>query len=342
MTCPDSLIVHADGTIPGTEDDEPAGCRGRDERLSDPGDVAVDASGNLYASNSGNNTITEYGPGASGDIAPFRTISGPNTGLFLNDDISLASDGTLYVGNVSPSATFPVVVFAPGAHGSATPIRNIGGMGTGLSGPSDVEVGLGGDLFVANGGFPESVEVFAAGANGPAAPLRVITGSNTGLQFPDDLATDASGKVYVTNGAVSSAVPGSVVVFAAGANNNVAPQTTLFGPTTTLVTPEGIAVAPAPVTHSPTIFQVELRNCTNLHVGYNYFPAGRAVRWNVAQNNTVVAHGQFTTLGGGKTYHFLTQPLGVTVQTFPDGHVHFHWTINNATASYTAIRDPGC
>jgi hypothetical protein len=56
----------------------------------------------------------------------------------------------------------------------------------------------------------------------------------------------------------------------------------------------------------------------------------------------VVAHGQFTTLGGGKTYHFLTQPLGVTVQPFPDGHVHFHWTINCVTASYTATRDPGC
>jgi hypothetical protein len=66
------------------------------------------------------------------------------------------------------------------------------------------------------------------------------------------------------------------------------------------------------------------------------------VRWNVAQNSTVVAQGQFTTLGGGKTYHFLTQPLGVTLQPSPDGHVHFHWTINNVPSSYTAIRDPGC
>ena len=32
-TCPGSLIVHADGTVAGcTEDDEPDGCRGRDER----------------------------------------------------------------------------------------------------------------------------------------------------------------------------------------------------------------------------------------------------------------------------------------------------------------------
>ena len=94
------------------------------------------------------------------------------------------------------------------------------------------------------------------------------------------------------------------------------------------------------------LFQVELRNCLNLHVGYNRFPNGTVVRWNVSQNKVVVSHGQFTAIGGGtygsKTYHFLTQPLGVTLQPTPDGHVHFHWTISNVDHSYTAIRDPGC
>jgi hypothetical protein len=33
VTCPDALIIHADGTIAGcTEDDEPDGCRGRVQR----------------------------------------------------------------------------------------------------------------------------------------------------------------------------------------------------------------------------------------------------------------------------------------------------------------------
>ena len=33
MTCPDSLVVHADGTVAGgTEDDERGGCRGRELR----------------------------------------------------------------------------------------------------------------------------------------------------------------------------------------------------------------------------------------------------------------------------------------------------------------------
>ena len=94
------------------------------------------------------------------------------------------------------------------------------------------------------------------------------------------------------------------------------------------------------------IFQVELRNCINLHVGYNRFPNGTVVRWNVSQNAINVSNGQFTAIGGGvygsKTYHFLTQPLGVTLAPSPDGHVHFHWVINGVNYSYTAIRKPGC
>lgn len=106
--------------------------------------------------------------------------------------------------------------------------------------------------------------------------------------------------------------------------------------------------SPAAAANAPTIFQVELRNCANLHVGYNQFPAGTVVRWNVTQSAPVVAPawfvstGQFTTLGGGKTYHFLTQPLGSGLWPNPDGHVHFHWTINNTDFSSTAIRKPGC
>ena len=36
MTCPGGLILHGDGTVAGcTEDDEPEGCRGRNERHED-------------------------------------------------------------------------------------------------------------------------------------------------------------------------------------------------------------------------------------------------------------------------------------------------------------------
>jgi hypothetical protein len=98
--------------------------------------------------------------------------------------------------------------------------------------------------------------------------------------------------------------------------------------------------------HPPNIFAVVLKSCVNLHVGYNYFPAGIVVHWRVNQTGTgTLATGSFTTLTGGRTYHFLTMPLGVTLQ--PDSrsthtHVRFTWTIGTATTHYEATRDPGC
>jgi hypothetical protein len=91
------------------------------------------------------------------------------------------------------------------------------------------------------------------------------------------------------------------------------------------------------------IFQVELRRCVNLHVGYNRFPDGTLVRWNISQNSVFVSKGQFTAIGGGvngsATYHFLTQPIGATLSpTKPDAHVHFHWTIKGVDHLYVAIR----
>jgi hypothetical protein len=107
-----------------------------------------------------------------------------------------------------------------------------------------------------------------------------------------------------------------------------------------------IEASTATSSHSPTIFAVTLKSCTNLHVGYNYFPAGTIVHWHVNQTGTgTLASGSFTTLGGGRTYHFLTMPLGVTLK--PDSasshtHVRLSWTIKGAITNYEVTRDPGC
>ena len=70
-----------------------------------------DSAGDVYSSNFNADSITEYAPGASGNVAPICTIAGSNTGLAENDDISLAPDGTLYVGNFSGN---PVEVYRAG------------------------------------------------------------------------------------------------------------------------------------------------------------------------------------------------------------------------------------
>jgi sugar lactone lactonase YvrE len=202
-----------------------------------PDDVKVNAAGNIFASNFNGNSITEYAPGASGNVAPICTIAGSNTGLANNDDISLASDGTLYVGNFAGSS--PVEVFAPGACGNVSPIRTIAGSSTGLGQVDGLGVDAAGNLYVDNttGG---SVEVFAPGANGNVAPIRTIAGAMTGLSAPDDVVVGFTGQIYVTDG-FSSGV-NNVLVFAPGANGNVAPIQNISGTNTDLGNPDDLAV----------------------------------------------------------------------------------------------------
>jgi virginiamycin B lyase len=106
------------------------------------------------------------------------------------------------------------------------------------------------------------------------------------------------------------------------------------------------SVGRAGLLNTPTIFEVELKACANLHVGYNYFPANTVVHWNLSQAGVKVVSGQqFTTLGGGRTYHFLTMPLGVSLQPEAmagEPTVRFSWTINGVLSSYVVRRDPGC
>ena len=78
---------------------------GADTGINGPGDVKVDSDGDVWVSNFAagdgiGNSITEYAPGASGDTTPICTISGSNTGLYANDDMSIEPDGTLVVGNI--------------------------------------------------------------------------------------------------------------------------------------------------------------------------------------------------------------------------------------------------
>ncbi len=51
--------------------------------------VAIDPSGNIYATNSCNGTVTIYAKGSNGDTAPIAVIGGTNTGLISPGGIAL-------------------------------------------------------------------------------------------------------------------------------------------------------------------------------------------------------------------------------------------------------------
>src|SRR6266571_4952286 len=185
----------------------------------------------LYVANVLGNSITVYGPGASGDAAPTATIADGTTGLSGPWAVALDASGNIYVVNPSvPSIT----VYAAGASGDATPMATITGLNTGLSFPAGITVDAAGRIYVANGGGG-SITMYAAGAHDDATPTATITGGNTGLNFPVGIARDAAGRLYVANGAGSS-----ITVYAAGASENIAPTVTIVGGSTGLNQPFGI------------------------------------------------------------------------------------------------------
>ena len=109
--------------------------------LLGPEGIAFDTSGNLYVANAGNNTITVYASNATGNAAPLRTISGSATKLNQPNGVALDGAGYLYVGTEATTpSNGPILVFAPGASGNATPVQSITVNATRFAEPAGVAV----------------------------------------------------------------------------------------------------------------------------------------------------------------------------------------------------------
>ncbi len=196
--------------------------------------AAPDPAGTIYVADGAANAIDVFAPGASGNVAPERVISGSLTGLDGPTDVKVDSVGDVYASNFSAST---ITEYAPGASGNVAPINTIGGSNTGLDENDDMSFTPDGTLYVGNFLGADPVVVFAPGATGNATPIRTIAGTNTGLTLVDGVGVDAAGTLYAdnTNGS-------SIEVFAPGANGNVAPEQTISGALTQLDGPNDVVV----------------------------------------------------------------------------------------------------
>jgi len=230
--------------------------------------VALDSGGNIYVANrvgfypgtESNGTLTVYPAGSSGNVAPSSTIAN----LRAATDIALDRSGNIYVvsdGSES-GARDTVAVYSAGSNSNAPPIATIAlpiatleGMNTGIGVPGGVVVDNAGNLYVSNVGHEcdgaddaicdSSVIVYPAGSTGNSAPSAIISGPKTQLEFSRGIALDGAGNIYVANeGSVvnSNGGLGTVTVYPAGSNGNVAPSATIGGSNTGLSEPYGIAV----------------------------------------------------------------------------------------------------
>jgi hypothetical protein len=214
--------------------------------LGVPGGVALDSNGNLYVLNTGgipiNRTITVYAPGADGNSAPIRTLTGIQVADGNLNAIAIDQLDNLYLAEDLPEI---ISVYPPGANGAVIPIRTISGISTGLKVPSKMAFDASNNLYVANG---LDVLVFTSDATGDVPPLRRIAGPHTAISNAFDLAVDESGEIYVGNFSAQF-TDGSVTVYPAWADGDVAPVRTITGIDTGLGVPSGgIALVPPPVT----------------------------------------------------------------------------------------------
>ncbi len=202
----------------------------------------------IYATdlNYGKGTIAIFAQDATGNVAPLENIGGHK--IPAAGGIAVGSDHEVYGDDGQNNASSPgmVLVWAAGTYGKVKPARTISGSSTGLDWPANLTVDQSGKVFVANsdnGGSSPSITVYAAGASGNATPMQTIGGSNTGLSSPYGVALDSSENVYVANcGSSPYEDEGSITVYAAGANGNVAPIASISGSQTFLACPQDVAL----------------------------------------------------------------------------------------------------
>jgi DNA-binding beta-propeller fold protein YncE len=208
-------------------------------QLCTPTGIALDASKNIYVTNSGDDgnqsySVAVYPPGTKGQVAPSAIISGAATGLDVPQGIAVAG-GKIYVVNdgSNDDGIDSLTVYAIGNNGNVAPSATISGPDSGINIPAGVAIDSTGKIYVANGGN-NTVTVYAAGSNGNVVPSATIRGFSTGLTGPTGIALDSNGKIYVANGGNDT-----VTVYAVGSNGNATPSATISNG---LSDPTGVAL----------------------------------------------------------------------------------------------------
>jgi len=223
--------------------------------LDFPYGLGTDRLGNLDVSNCGTQctgsgsppSVTVYAPGASGNVAPIRIITGSLTQMGCSFPCPLAVDhaGKIYQFNTQ-STMLDYTVYSSTANGDVAPIRTLHDKrqsGPNLS-TSSMAFDSVNDMFTVtylNGSV--EVDKFNMGARGKINPASILSGSSTQLVQSQSIALDATNQEFVGNcGPCGGGSTESVTVYAAGASGNVAPIAMIAGSATGLGAIQSIAI----------------------------------------------------------------------------------------------------
>ena len=189
--------------------------------LSSPAGMVVDASGNIFVADTGNNRIVEI---TAQGVASILTITGLSPALSSPAGIAIDGSGNLYVADTGNSRA--VEVSSSGA-GSVISTGSVT-----LISPKGIVLDQSGDIFIADTGNNRIVEVPVGGV---AVVLSIsgLSGPST-LNTPIGLGVDVAGNLYIAD-----SINNRIVKVAAGG----AAGTTLgIAGGLTLTTPSGVAV----------------------------------------------------------------------------------------------------
>ena len=221
------------GGIGGSSDGTNSGAR-----FNYPCGVAVDASGNVYVADEGNNTIRQVSPAGvvttlAGSTAASGWTNGTGSGALFYQPVSVAVDanGNVYVADTlnstirkvtTPGGVVTTLAGTPSASGSSD---GAGGAAH-FNNPCGVAVDGAGTLYVsdlANNTIrqitPAGVVTTLAGSASSGTGTNDGTGSAASFANPAGVAVDTNGNVYVAdyeNHTIRKIAPGGIVTTLAG------------------------------------------------------------------------------------------------------------------------------
>lgn len=206
--------------------------------IATPTATPVTPTSSIFVTNPTANSLSIFPLNSNGNVASLFSqtlLANPKGIAYLN--------AQLYVVN---QATDTITLYSASANGSPNPLFTISGSNTQLHDPVAVVFDSNNLMYVANrgslNGNADAITVYPAGSSGNVAPKATIVGANTGLLLPSALTLDSHGNVYVTNEGSATGAQDSITVYAAGANGNATPASTISGSRTGLASPMGIAV----------------------------------------------------------------------------------------------------
>jgi hypothetical protein len=198
---------------------DPGGVTTLGTGLSAPQGVALDAAGDLFIADTGNNQVVEI-PATSTQTTILNTLNSPK-------GVAVATNGDLYVADTGNNR----VVRIPLINGVYTP-ASLTVIGSGLSAPQSLVFDSLGNLYIADAGNHRVLKMSAvAGFPSASFATTVYPASTNSSSTPLQLAIDASDNLYIADTGL-----GNVYVV------NTATLATTTGPAITGLSIGGLAV----------------------------------------------------------------------------------------------------